>query len=93
MCFETNFKEVRKRKEQKHRELVEEVEENGYVVDFVTIEVGSRGFINFDSFCRLRDTVGASNRELKHMLSALSKTAIKESFTIWINCNHMQKSP
>ena len=36
VCFETNFEDARKRKEEKYCELVEEVIENGFVMDFVT---------------------------------------------------------
>ena len=36
-CFE--------RKEAKYAELVEEREGNGFVVELITLEVGSRGFV------------------------------------------------
>ena len=53
VCFESNFQEARTRKEEKHSELVEEVKENGFVVDLITLEVGSTGFVNYDSFHHL----------------------------------------
>ena len=89
VCFETNFEEARARKEAKYSELVDEVEQNGYTVDMITIEVGSRGFVNFDSFRNLQDAVGASQKELHHLLISVSSTAIKGSFTIWTNRNHV----
>ena len=64
VCYETNFEEARSRKEGKYSELVEEVESNGYIVDLVTIEAGSRGFVNYDSFRRLNELTGASGKEL-----------------------------
>ena len=88
VCFETNFEDARKRKEDKYSELVEEVERNGFDVELITIEVGSRGMVNYDSFHRLRDAVGASNKELKHTLFDISRAAIRGSFAIWINRNH-----
>ena len=37
VCFETNFQEVQTRKEEKYSKLVEEVEQNGYMVDMITL--------------------------------------------------------
>ena len=68
---------------------MDEVEQNGYTVDMITIEVGSRGFVNFDSFRNLVDAMGATQKELHHLLLSVSSTAIKESFTIWTNRNHV----
>ena len=45
VCYETNFKDAQSRKE-KYMELVEEIEQKGFVVDLITMEVGSRGFTN-----------------------------------------------
>ena len=44
VCFETNFQDAKERKATKYSELVEEIEENDFVVDMITLEVGSRGF-------------------------------------------------
>ena len=88
VCFETNFEEAKERKESKYRDLIEEVEGNDYMVDFLTVEVGSRGFVNYGSFTRLKDTVGASNRELQDLLFSISRAVIKESFIIWTGRNH-----
>ena len=40
VCFETNFREAQQRKEEKSAELVEEIEDNGFAVDFVTVKIG-----------------------------------------------------
>ena len=88
VCFKTNFQEARARKEGKYSELVEEVEQNGFVVDMITLEVGSRGFVNFDGFRNLRDAVGASQRELQELLLSVASSAIKGSFAIWTSRNH-----
>lgn len=89
VCFETNFQEARARKEEKYSELVEEVEQNGFVVDMITLEVGSRGFVNFDSFRNFRDAVGASQRELQELLLSVASSAIKGSFAVWTSRNHV----
>ena len=49
VCFETNFKDAQKRKEAKYTELVEEVEKNDFIVDLITLEVGSQCFVNYES--------------------------------------------
>ena len=52
VCFETSFEAAKAQKEAKYSELAEEVEENGYTVDLLTLEVGSRGFVSFESSAR-----------------------------------------
>ena len=89
VCFETNFEEAKERKESKYRDLIAEVEGNDFIVDFLTVEVGSRGFVNYDSFTRLKDAVGASNKELQDLLFSISRAVIKESFIIWTGRNHV----
>ena len=65
VCFETNFQEAQARKEEKYRELEDKVEQNGYAVDMITVEVGSRGFVNFDSFRNLQDGVKKKKKKKK----------------------------
>ena len=38
VCFERKFVAARPRKEAKYSELIEEVEDNGYVMDLVTLK-------------------------------------------------------
>ena len=45
VCFETNFQDTKERKVAKYSELVEEIEENDFVVGMITLKVGSRGFV------------------------------------------------
>lgn len=66
-----------------------ERERDGYAVDMITVGVGSRGFVNFDSFRNLQYAVGATRKELHQLLLPVSSTAIKGSFTIWTNRNHV----
>ena len=40
VCLETKFKDAQLRKEEKYIELVEEIEEKGFVVDLITMEAG-----------------------------------------------------
>ena len=89
ICFETNFQDAKQRKVAKYSELVEEIEDRDFVVDLITLEVGSRGFVGYDGFCQLRDSVGASQKELNDLLLAVSLAAIKGSFQIWTCRNHV----
>ena len=47
-CYETNFEEAKARKEMRYADLVDEIKENGFTVDLITIEVGARGFLRYD---------------------------------------------
>ena len=87
VCFETNFKDAQLRKEEKYMELVEEIEEKGFVVDLITMEVGSRGFVNQESFYRLNAILGATKKELMDLMLSVSEAAIRGSFEIWIGRN------
>ena len=60
------------------------MEQKGFVVDLITVEVGSRGFVNQESFYCLNATLGAAKKE--QMLS-VSEAAIRGSFQIWIGRN------
>ena len=57
------------------------------MVDLITVEVGSRGFINQDSFYRLNATLGATKRELMDLMLSVSEAAIRGLFEIWIGRN------
>ena len=61
--------------------------QKGFVVDLITIEVGSRGFVNQESFYRLNATLGATKRELMKLMLSVSEAAIRGSFEIWIGRN------
>ena len=87
VCYETNFKDAQSRKEEKYMELAEEIEQKEFVVDLITVEVGSRGFINQESFYHLNAMLGATERELMDLMLSVSETAIRGSFEIWIGRN------
>ena len=46
VCYETNFEDVHRRKANKYKDLVEAGRSNGFDRSTVTLEVGSRGFLN-----------------------------------------------
>ena len=48
------------------------MEENDFVVDLITLEVGSRDFVSYESFYQLREVVGATPKELNDLLVAIT---------------------
>ena len=89
VCFETNFEEAKSRKEMKYSNLVDEIEENTFtvLVDLVTIEVGARGFLRYESFRQLNKVLGADRKEFFTLLMDVAKVTIKNSFSIWTQRN------
>ena len=57
------------------------------MVDLITMEVGSRGFVNQESFYRLNAILGATKKELMDLMLSVSEAAIRGSFEIWIGRN------
>ena len=85
--FETNFRKAQERKQSKYHEVLEEVKNNGFVVDLITVEVGSRGFVCLDGFYQLRDMILATRKQIQHLLVNVSAAAIKGSYNIWTSRN------
>ena len=46
VCYETDFEDAHRRKANKYEDLVEAGRSNGFDTSTVTLEVGSRGFLN-----------------------------------------------
>ena len=75
----------------KYADLVDEIEENGFTVDLVTIEVGARGFLKYESFRRLNEVLGADRKEFFTLLLDVAKVTIKNSFRIWTQRNSLSE--
>ena len=86
--METNFAEAQRRKTSKYHEITEEIEANGFIVDLITIEVGSRGFVCLDGFNLLKDIFFLTRNQIQQLLKDVSAAAIKGSFKIWTHRNH-----
>ena len=63
VCYELSFQGARQRKEAKYLDLVEDVERCGYDAELIPVQVGSRGFVDIDSFQPLQNYVGASKED------------------------------
>ena len=88
VCYELSFQGARQRKEAKYLDLVEDVERCGYDAELILVQVGSRGFVDIDSFQPLQNYVGASKRRWRQMFTDVPTAAIKGSFKIWAARNH-----
>ena len=68
------------------------MEDNNFSIDFLTLEVGSRGFVNYNSFVKLKSTVGASQSDLTNFINSVMRAAIKSSLEIWACRNHTNET-
>jgi hypothetical protein len=73
--------------------LVNEIEENGFTVDLITVEVGSRGFVKYESFCHLNELLGATQKELSNFLvedvhPSVSPTCVEPHFGVNVYLFH-----
>ena len=92
VCFETNFKECNERKESKYSELVKKVERIEFVANLITVEVGSRGVVNYEVCNASRMHLVLLTKNYKICYSPYpSCAAIKGSFHIWTARNHANK--
>ncbi len=57
VCFETNFAQAHNRKSDKYQDLVDAAEANGFDMALITLEAGSRGFLNLHGFTALLKTL------------------------------------
>ena len=86
--FETNVENAQKRKLSKYHELMEEVKTNGFDVNLVTLEVGSRGFVTVDGFLMIKDLFLLTNKQFQQLLKDVAVAAIMGSYRIWTSRNH-----
>ena len=60
-------------------------------VDFVTIEVGARGFLKYESFRWQNEVLGADRKEFFTLLMDVAKVTTKNFFHIWTQRNSLSK--
>ena len=84
VCYETHFEDAHRRKANKYEDLVEAGRSNGFDTSTVTLEVGSRGFLNLDGFkCLFSNLKSYSNKNRHLFLRDVSRKAILGSHHIW----------
>ena len=72
VCFETNF-DASLRKAEKYQDLLEACTANRYSTTLVTLEVGSRGFLNIHGFQKLFEHFSLSKQEKISLLKSITK--------------------
>ena len=88
VCFETTFDDAAQRKRARYAELQQSARDAGYQTAIATLEVGSRGIINYCRFSSLKKHLQIRERELGALLQSLSVEALLQSFRIWCLRNH-----
>ena len=83
VCFDTSFDEAIQRKTDRYLELADVINQSGYNCSVITLQVGSRGFIDTDAFEDLRKILNVKIQVFVAFLKRLSSISIKESFKIW----------
>ena len=87
VCFETNFVEASQRKKSKYQDLLEACMASGYTTELVSLEVGSRGFVNLPGFKRLFRFFSMSKKDKLTIIRRVSREALIQSHRIWTSCN------
>ena len=82
ICYETNFVNAQQRKSAKYHDLLESCSAN-YSTTLITLEVGSRGFINISGFKVLLNHFLHKKRDTLGLLKEISREAITQSHKIW----------
>lgn len=75
------------RKETRYMKLLEQIKENGWIPHLWTIEVGARGFVG-RSFSNCIGKLGLVNREIRTLCKAVSITAAKCSYAIFLSAKN-----
>ena len=73
----------------KYEELQQRAQRAGYRTTLITLEVGSRGIIHFPGFCKLKNELKLSDRDLSAMLQYIVTETITQSHSIWSQRNHL----
>ena len=83
VCYESNVNEARQRKKMKYAELVQGIKSVGYRCVFYPIQVGSRGYIDIESFLPIKNLLGLTTRTFCSVLVNSAVAAITHSEQIW----------
>ena len=90
ISFETSFDSAAERKRAKYEDLQRRAQRAGYHTTIITLEVGSRGIINYPGFSSLKKILRIRNRHFTTMLQSISRETVAQSHRIWCQRNKFQ---
>ena len=83
IAFETAFEHAPERKRLKYSNLERRCQRNGFNVKLITVEIGSRSFINTASSDSLYNVVRVNKKERKKLEMKVIRSCILRSYDIW----------
>ena len=81
--FESNIEGARDRKSRKYASVIADFELCGYMCNFYSVEVGSRGVVAHGTAATISHVSGASRKAVRDLLKTLSMTVIRCSHLIF----------
>ena len=75
------------RKSTKYRDLVYNIQDAGYHVSLVTVEVGSRGVVSDSFFTFISDWTSTKGHESSSLFDSIRRKVICSSYAIWSRRN------
>ena len=89
ICFDTITEKAAERKSLKYFDLAEYITLPGFSYHVITLQVGSRGFVDLCSFSPLKSLMSVSGNIFNSFLVQVAADVIIGSFYIWSrrNCN------
>ena len=92
--FETTMADAAARKSDKYTELVRECSSVAKSAQLLTVEVGSRGFLNLASLQELYTILNKPpQKDCKALESDVTRASLRHSFEIWCKRNWKETSP
>ena len=87
VCFETNIVAAATRKADRYAQLATNARAKGYKCNVYPIQVGSRGYVDMDSFEPLRKFLKVKTKQYLPFLTQLISTTLEYSYMIWKSRN------
>ena len=89
VCYETNFDAAAARKTSKYTDLVTQAKNRGYRTTLITLQVGSRGVPDYNSFSVLAKLLKIPTKEMIQLFKDVTEAALTGSFSIWCTRNRI----
>ena len=88
VCFETSYDVAHNRKTARYADLIQQIGQSPFNVHFLTVEVGSCGFISLPSFRTIKQQLlQCSGKQWEDFLMEVTRATIEGSHKIWATRN------